>query len=149
MSPHVLFEAVKVRHLPLPYFVIVFVIGYTLPGQCVKKIATDILSIFEVSFLICGGSLVTKSCLTLATPWTVACQSPLSMGFPKQAYWSKLPFPSPGDLPDPGIKSPSSAIAGKFYTAAPSGSPIYALYCMQQATNESRLHGTGALLSAL
>ena len=104
MSPHVLFEAVKVRHLPLPYFVIVFVIGYTLPGQCVKKIATDILSIFEVSFLICGGSLVTKSCLTLATPWTVACQSPLSMGFPKHEYWGGLLFPPQGIFLTQGSK---------------------------------------------
>ena len=38
------------------------------------------------------------------TPWTVACQAPLSMGFSRQEYWSGLPFPSPGDLPDPGIK---------------------------------------------
>ena len=39
-----------------------------------------------------------------ATPWTVACQAPLSMRFSRQEYWSGLPFPSPGDLPDPGIK---------------------------------------------
>ena len=39
-----------------------------------------------------------------ATPWTVACQTPLSMGFSRQEYWSGLPFPSPGDLPDPGIR---------------------------------------------
>ena len=38
------------------------------------------------------------------TPWTVACQAPLSMGFSRQEYWSGLPFPSAGDLPDPGIK---------------------------------------------
>ena len=38
------------------------------------------------------------------TPWTVACQAPLSMGFSRQEYWSGLPFPSPGDLPDPGIE---------------------------------------------
>ena len=43
------------------------------------------------------------------TPWTVAHQAPLSMGFSKQEYWSGLPFPSPGDLPDPGIE-PSSPI---------------------------------------
>ena len=45
-----------------------------------------------------------------ATPWTIACQAPLSMGFPKQGYWSGLPFPLPGDLPDPGIElaSPGS-----------------------------------------
>ena len=43
----------------------------------------------------CGGGLVAKSCLTLASPWTVARQAPLSMGFSRQEYWSGLPFPSP------------------------------------------------------
>ena len=42
-----------------------------------------------------GGGLVTKSCPTLAIPWTVACQVPLSVGFSRQEYWSGLPFPSP------------------------------------------------------
>ena len=51
-----------------------------------------------------------KSCLTLATLWTVACQPPLSLGFSKQEYCSGLPFPSPGDLPDPGIKPRSQAL---------------------------------------
>ena len=45
-----------------------------------------------------------QSCLTLATPWTVACLAPLSMEFSRQEYWSGLPFPSPEDLPDPGIE---------------------------------------------
>ena len=45
----------------------------------------------------------------LATPWTVASQAPLSMGFSRQEHWSGLPFPSPGDLPDPGIKPESPA----------------------------------------
>ena len=44
------------------------------------------------------------------TPWTVAYQAPLSMGFPRQEYWSGLPFPSPGDLPDPGIEPRSPAL---------------------------------------
>ena len=57
-----------------------------------------------------GGSLVDKSCQTLVIPWTVACQVPLSMGFPRQEYWSGLPFPSPGDLPDPGIEPMSPAL---------------------------------------
>ena len=43
-------------------------------------------------------------------PWTVACQAPLSMGFSRQEYWSGLPFPSPGDLPDPGIEPRSPAL---------------------------------------
>ena len=49
------------------------------------------------------------------TPWTVAHQASLSMGFPRQECWSGLPFPSPGDLLDPGIKPESSALAGRFF----------------------------------
>ena len=60
------------------------------------------------------------------TPWTVACQAPLSIGFPRQEYWSGLPFPSPGDLPDPGIKPESLApppLAGGFFTTEPLWKP--------------------------
>ena len=57
-----------------------------------------------------GGCLVTKSCLTLVTPWTIACQAPLSMGFSRPEFWSELPFASPGDLPDPGIEPGSPAL---------------------------------------
>ena len=57
-----------------------------------------------------GGGLVAKSCPTLATPWTVACQGPLSVGFSRQEYWSGLPFPPPGDLPDPEIEPRSPAL---------------------------------------
>ena len=59
-----------------------------------------------------------------ATPWTVACQAPLSMGFPKQRYWSRLPCSPPGDLPNPGIKpaSPETpALAGGFFTTSTTG----------------------------
>ena len=70
-----------------------------------------------VCFILCdfyhsgGGGLVAKSCLTLATPWTVACQAQRSpWGFSRQEYWSGLPFPSPGDLPNPGIKPGSPAL---------------------------------------
>ena len=62
------------------------------------------------------------SCVRLfATPWTVACQAALSMGFSRQEYWSGLPFPTPGDLPDPGIEPPTPALAGRFFTAKPPG----------------------------
>ena len=54
-----------------------------------------------------GGGEVAKSCPTLANPWIVACQAPLSLGFSRQEYWSGLLFPSPGDLPIPGIGSPA------------------------------------------
>ena len=56
-------------------------------------------------------------CPTLATLWMVACQAPLSMGFSKKEYWSELPFPSSGDLPNPGIEAGSPALqAGRYLT---------------------------------
>ena len=59
--------------------------------------------------------------------WTIARQAPVSIGFPRQEYGSVLPFPSPGDLPDPGIKPGSvvcPVLAGEFFTTAPPGKPI-------------------------
>ena len=69
-----------------------------------------------------GSGLVTKSCLALATPQAAAHQAPLSMGIPRQENWSGLPFPSPGDLHDPGTEptSPTAhALAGEFFTTMP------------------------------
>ena len=69
------------------------------------------------------------SCVRLfETPWTIAGQAHLSIGFWGQEYWSALPFPPPGDLPDPGVKPDSPALAGSFFTrvmweAAPNGTP--------------------------
>ena len=57
-----------------------------------------------------GGDLVTKSCRTLATPWTVALQAPLSMGFSRQEYWSELHSLLQGDPPNPGIELRSPAL---------------------------------------
>ena len=62
-----------------------------------------------------------------ATPWTVACQAPLPMEYSRQGYWSGLPIPTPGDLPDPGIEPASlasPALAGRFFTTAPPGKPV-------------------------
>ena len=59
-----------------------------------------------------------------ATPRTIACRDPLSMEFSRQEYWSRLPFPHPGDLPKPGIKLESPAcraLVGRFFTNEPSG----------------------------
>ena len=61
------------------------------------------------------------------TPWTVACQTPLSMGFSRQEYWNGLPLSIPGDLPNPGIEPTSlasPAVAGGFLTTAPLGKPF-------------------------
>ena len=60
-------------------------------------------------------------------PMTVACQAPLSMGFSRQEYWSGLPVPSPRDLPNPGIKPESPALAGGLFTAEPPGKPTHHL----------------------
>ena len=57
-----------------------------------------------------GGGLVAKLCLTVATPWTVACQAPLPRGFSRQEYWNGFLFPSPGDIPNPGIEPMSHAL---------------------------------------
>ena len=58
---------------------------------------------------------------SLVTPWTVAHQAPLSMGFPRQEYWSGLPFPPPGDLSNPGMEPTSLAspvLAGRLFTTS-------------------------------
>ena len=59
-----------------------------------------------------------------ATPWTVASQAPLPVGFSGQEYWSGLPFPPPRDCPNPEIKPTSPALAGGFFTTESSGKPI-------------------------
>ena len=58
-------------------------------------------------------------CPTFATPQTVTLQAPLSVGFSRQEYWSGLPFPSPGNILDPGIETMSHTLAGGFFTAEP------------------------------
>jgi len=58
-----------------------------------------------------------------ATPWTVAYQAPLSMGFSRQECWSGLPFPSPGDLPNPGIEPGSLALRADTLPSEPPGKP--------------------------
>ena len=55
------------------------------------------------------------------TPWTAVCQSALSIGFSRQEYWSGLPFPSPGDLPNPGINPQSPALQGDSLLSKPPG----------------------------
>ena len=66
---------------------------------------------------------VAQSCPTLCDPWTVACQASPSMGFSNQEYWSGLPFPSPGDLPNPGIEPGSPALQADALSSEPPGKP--------------------------
>ena len=68
-----------------------------------------------------------------ATLWTVACQAPLSMGFSRQEYWSGLPCPPPGDLPNPGIEPvslASPALAGGFFTTSATWEALLFLYSL-------------------
>ena len=65
---------------------------------------------------------------SFVTPWTVACRAPLSLRFPRQEYWRRLPFPSPGNLPNPGIELTSSAISCGFFTTESPGKPVNQLY---------------------
>ena len=60
---------------------------------------------------------------SFVTPWGIVHQAPLSMGFPRQEYWSGLLFPSPGDLPDPGTEPASPALPGRFFTTEPPNTP--------------------------
>ena len=71
-----------------------------------------------------------------ATPWTVAYQGPLSMGFSRQEYWSGLPFPSPGDLPNPGIEPGSPALRAD---ALPSEPPVF-MYGYESWTTKKAEH---------
>ena len=81
--------------------------------------------------LLCWYSQVHTQLLShvwhVAVPWTVACQAPLSLGFARQEYWSGLPFPPPGDLPDPGIEPAfpvSPTLTSRFFATEPPGKPI-------------------------
>ena len=74
--------------------------------------------------VFCVWGVVSHSVMSdSGTPWTVAHQASLSMEFFRQEYWSGLPFPSPGDLPDPGIEPRSSALQADSLWPAPPGSP--------------------------
>ena len=81
------------------------------------------------NFLSNGGHVVAKSCPTLATSWTVACQASLSMGFPMQEYWSGLPFPSAGDLPNPEIELGSPALQADSLLTELRGKPFIKWSC--------------------
>ena len=79
--------------------------------------------LYQGDFCCC---LVTKSCLTLLRPpWNVARQASVSLGFPRQEYWSVLPFPPLRDLPNPGFKSTPLALADGFLHTEPPRKPIH------------------------
>ena len=92
----------------------IFINWLLVPIWVIKHLNWNLPCLHAQSF-ICVGLFV--------TPWTEPCQAPLPMGFSRQEYWSGLPFPSPRDLPDPGIRAASPALAGGFFTTEPPGKP--------------------------
>ena len=86
-----------------------------------------VYSIYALGWFDCSITCMLSPNWLFATPWTVAHQDPLSMGFPRQEYWSGLPCPPPGDLPDSGIEPwmslTSPAMAGGVFTTEPPGKP--------------------------
>ena len=92
--------------------------------SCSLLLLTPLLYALAQTLYMCVCILSHSSRVQLfATAWTVVHQAPLSMGFSRQEYWSGLPFPSPGDPPNPGIKPVSPALADVFFTAEPPGKP--------------------------
>ena len=77
--------------------------------------------IFDIGGYVFVHAQLLSGVRLLVTPWTVAHQAPLSVGFSRQEHWSGWPFPPPGDLLEPGIKLTSPALAGGFFTTEPSG----------------------------
>ena len=114
----------------------------TFRGICGRRFQSSCLSVLCV--------LIHFSRVRLfATPRTVARQASLSMGFSKQEYWSGLPFPYPGDLPDPGIEPmslASPAVAGRFFTASPSHLNCQLAWLPRSVIKADALEGHGASL---
>ena len=90
-------------------------------------------NIWHATYACMHARSVAQSCLTLCDPMdcsppaSYVYRSPMSKGLSRHEYWSGLPFPFPGDLPDPGIKSASPALAGRFFTTELPGKPNLSL----------------------
>ena len=97
----------------------------------VKQLQDTVKTVKTTDNIIC--EVKSLSCVRLfVTPRTVAYQDPLSMGFSRQGYWSGLPFPSPGDLPNPGIEPGSPALQQMLYCMSHQGSIIQPHYFKAQ-----------------
>ena len=91
------------------------------------------LSLLMWGEVVCVSGSVLSHVQLFVTPWTVACKAPLSMEFSRQGDWSGLPFPPPGDLPDPGIESMSPAslaLAGGCFTTSATWDILHGLNCI-------------------
>ena len=98
-------------------------IGITQKTSQLSAIFSVEVSITLIDYVIFGYVKSLSRVQLFATPWTVVYQAPPSMGFSRQECWSGLPFPSLGDLPDPGIKPGSPALQADALTSEPPGKP--------------------------
>ena len=87
-------------------------------SQTVAKVNSNFITLLKVKVKSLSHARL------FVTPWTVGHQAPPSMGFPRQEYWSGLPFPSPGYLPDPGIEPRPPALQADALTSEPPGKVI-------------------------
>ena len=101
----------------------------------------DLFGLFPIIVSPLFFTIIVFSCQAVSDsfviPWTVAHQAPLSIGLPRQEYWSGLPHPFPGDPPDSGIKPASPALAGGFFTAEPPGKSLVSSYPVQNGDNNN------------
>ena len=110
------------RLVQLVFFFLTFYWNIVILQYCVLFCCV----LFSYAYTYGGGVIYSLSCTRLfCSPMDGASQAPLSMVFPRQEHWSGLSFPSPGDHPDPGIKPPSPALAGRFSTPEPPRKPIH------------------------
>ena len=113
-------------------------------GQCWREIShRNLYVLSDGIIMVCLFSIIVSVSCSLAklfvTLWTIACQAPLSMGLPSQEYWSRLPFPPPGDLPDAGIEPRSPALQADSLPPKPPGKPGNAGLCFRLQTRAYRM----------
>ena len=100
-----------------------------------QSVTSGPISTYQSLILSCSfQTLLIHSVVSglFVTPWTIACQPPLPMEFFRQAYWSEVPFSSPGNLPDPGIEPISPVLAGGLFTTVPPKKPLFKPYFSQE-----------------
>ena len=110
----------------------VILLNERMKSSCVLSFPPCLLSRCPTQLVMCV--LVTQSC---PTPWTVAHQAPLSVEFPKQKYWSRLPCPSPGDLYNPEIK-PGLPYCRQSLPSEPAGKPPVGLCFLSNLVKETK-----------
>ena len=121
----------------MPVYSIFFNISVQFSRSVVFDSATPWTAACQASLSITSSWSLVKSLSRVrlfVTPWTAAHQAPQSMGFSRQEYWSGLPFPSPGDLPDPGIKPGSPALEADALTSEPQ-THIHRVSCANQPSH--------------